>query len=249
MTFNRRYALAGLAAVVASRSARAQRPSKGSVMVFGGTGLLGAAIVKLLVPQVESVGVFLRASSKTDLLGGIKFNQAVGDLFNPSDVAVAFKSAAYRSAVVALRVKDNDIKFYEKAMTAIVAGAKMGGIGHIVHHSAVGAGENAKNFANLGWEKVPNLLDRLKDQGVGEDLLKASGIPYTIIRNARIYPETEPATGKAELTEDQTVLTPMTRADLAHLTLTCLDNPKHFGKIYHVKDSSLTWPPPGRERN
>ena len=45
-----------------------------------------------------------------------------------------------------------------------------------------------------------------------EQALRSGGVPYTIIRNARLYPAGTPSTGKAELTEDDTVLTPMTRA-------------------------------------
>ena len=54
--------------------------------------------------------------------------------------------------------------------------------------------------------------------------LRGSGVPYTIIRNARIYPPESPATGKAALTEDDSIITPMTRADLAKLTLSCVVN-------------------------
>jgi uncharacterized protein YbjT (DUF2867 family) len=114
----------------------------------------------------------------------------------------------------------------------------------VIHHGAVGAGSNAAKFAHLGWERVPGLLERLRDQGVGEDLLRASGVPFTIIRNARLYPDGTPSTGRAELTEDDTVITPMTRADLAIFTLRCLANPDCYGKVYHVRDESLGWPPP-----
>jgi hypothetical protein len=36
----------------------------------------------------------------------------------------------------------------------------------------------------------------------------------------------------------------MTRADLAIFTLRCLANPDCYGKVYHVRDESLAWPPP-----
>ncbi|MBM3514114.1 MAG: hypothetical protein FJX59_10405 [Alphaproteobacteria bacterium] len=246
---NRRTLIGNLAAMAATPGASAQEGFPHGLMVFGGTGKLGAEIIKLVKPNYPFVGVFMRGSSKTDLLDGTNLNYTIGDLFNSADVAMAFRSFLYRAAVIALRVEDNDLRFYEKAMTVIVAGAKTSGVKHIVHHSAVGAGENAQNFQDLGWEKVPGLLDRLKDQGVGEEILKASGIPYTIIRNARVYPENTPATGKAKLTTDHKVLTPMTRADLARLTVSCLEKKSHFGKTYHVRDRSLKWPPPDRQQS
>ena len=33
--------------------------------------------------------------------------------------------------------------------------------------------------------------------------------------------------------------------DLAILTVRCVGNPACHGKTYHVKDTSLPWPPPG----
>jgi len=245
MIVDRRRVLAGFAALAVS-PALAQS-NQGGVLVFGATGALGAEIVKDLIKGGNKVTAFTRPSSSRDLLKGLDVAYVTGDLFNRADVVKAFKSGNLRAAIVALRVEDNDLAFYDKAMTNIVAGAKEAGVKQIIHHSAVGAGDNAKQFANLGWEKVPNLLDRMKDQGVGEDKLKASGVTYTIIRNSRIWPANTPPTGKAELTEDNTVLHAMTRADLSRLTVGCLDNAKCFNKTYHVKDGTLSWPPPRHE--
>ena len=58
------------------------------------------------------------------------------------------------------------------------------------------------------------------------------------------YPDGTPATGKAELTRDDAVIGPMTRADLAVLTGQCLAKPDCLGKTFHVRDPSLAWPPP-----
>jgi hypothetical protein len=69
-------------------------------------------------------------------------------------------------------------------------------------------------------------------------------VAFTIIRNSRLYRDGTPSTGSAELTEDDSVLTPMTRADLARLTRDCLGKAACMGKTYHVRDPSLVWPPP-----
>ena len=244
MMLTRRSILIGSLALTAATVARAQTP--GGVMVFGGTGKLGVEIVKRLAAKGEAVTVFVRKQSKRDGLTGLKVNYAEGDLFNRDSVIEAAVAAKPRAMVVALRVMDNDVTFYVRSMINIAAAGRAAGVKQVIHHGAVGAGDNARHFTNLGWDKVPGLLDRLRDQGAGEDLLKASGLTYTIIRNARIHPETTPETGQAKLTEDQTVLTPMTRADLARLTLDCLDKPACFNKTYHVSDATLTWPPPGR---
>ncbi len=211
----------------------------------GGTGALGAEIVRLLVAQGERVTVFTRPGSDRSRLDGLDVTFVEGDLLNAPDVAAAFRNRSFDAVITAVRVETGDIHFYAKIMPPLTAEAKRAGVAQFIHSGAVGAGRNAENFTGLGWERVPGLLDRLKDQGVGEDILEASGVPYTIIRNTRLYPPGTPATGKAELTEDQTMLLPMTRADLARLTVGCLGNRECLGKTFHVRDTSLAWPPPG----
>lgn len=213
------------------------------VLVFGGTGQLGAEIVQRLVARGDSVTVFTRPGSDRTSLHGLPVHFAEGDLMQPAEVDAAFRQTDYDAVITAVRVEDGDIHFYEKGLTPLVAAARASGVTRIIHSSAVGAGRNVEKFANLGWDKVPGLLDRLKDQGIGEALVRNSGLDWTIIRNSRLYPDGTPATGKAVLTEDDTVMSPMTRADLAALTVGCLDDKACVGKTYHVSDPSLTWPP------
>jgi uncharacterized protein YbjT (DUF2867 family) len=219
-------------------------PAGREVLVLGGTGQLGAEIVRRLVKAGDRVTVFTRPGSDRSRLAGLPVAWAEGNLLNAADVAAAFRGRSIRYVVIAVRVQDADPHFYGKFLPAVAAEAKAAGVVHLLHHGAVGAGRNAEKFPNLGWEKVPGLLDRLKDQGVGEDLIRASGVPFTIIRNTRLWPDGTPATGKAVLTEDDTVINAMTRADLAALTEGCLGNLECLGKTYHVRDGSLAWPPP-----
>jgi uncharacterized protein YbjT (DUF2867 family) len=214
------------------------------VLVLGGTGQLGAEIVKLLVANGDHVTVFARASSDRSRLEGLAVNYATGDLLKEPDIAAALRAKKYDVVISAVRVQGGDIHFYEKIMGTLTAQARATGVGQIIHNSAVGAGRNAEKFKGLGWENVPGLLDRMKDQGVGEDLIRASGVPYTIIRNTRLYPDGTPPTGRAELTEDDSVIDPMTRPDLARLNMKCVGNPACLNKTYHVRDpSGLPWPP------
>jgi uncharacterized protein YbjT (DUF2867 family) len=74
--------------------------------------------------------------------------------------------------------------------------------------------------------------------------MRRSGVPYTIVRNARLYPASQPATGNAVLTKDDSVISPITRADLARLPESCIGDPRCAKKTYPVSDPSLRWPVP-----
>lgn len=239
----------GTALAVAACTGTPTSPAGREILVLGGAGQLGAEIVKLLVRNGDRVSVLVRPQTDRSRLAGLTVHYLNGDALDVAAVSAALRAKRFRVVISALRVESGDIHFYEKAMTILAAQAKATGVSQIIHHGAVGAGANAAKFADLGWERVPGLLDRLRDQGSGEAILKRSGVPYTIIRNTRLYPDGTPATGKAELTTDDTVILPMTRADLALLTARCLGNVACFNKIYHVRDASLPWPPPGSPRN
>lgn len=237
-------ALLGAATLGQGPHGNAAAPRGSQVLVIGGTGQLGAEIIRQLAMDGYRITVFARAGSDRSRLKGQPVEYIVGDLMNAQDVESAVRARRWRAVVIAARVEDADVHFYEKMLKPLTGVAKRAGVGQILHHGAVGAGQNAAKFTTLGWEKVPGLLERLADQGVGEDLIRASGVRYTIIRNARIYPDGTPSTGRAELTEDDSVITPMTRADLALFTRRCLGNRACYGKTYHVRDASLAWPPP-----
>ena len=214
------------------------------ILVLGGTGELGSEIVRLLVKQGDHVSVYVRRDSDRSKLNGLTVDFLDGNLLNQREVAVALYAKKFFAIINAVRVDDGDEHFYEKVMGNTLPAAKANGVVQILHHSAVGAGDNASQFLTLGWGRVPGLLPKLKDQGIGEMMLRRSGIYSTIMRNARLYPAGTPATGYAQLTEDTSVLTPMTRADLAQLTVSCVGNSLCYDKIYHVRDLSLVWPMP-----
>lgn len=216
-------------------------PTPRDVLVLGGTGKLGSRIVGLLVDNGDRVTVFARAESDRGRIGDLPVEYVTGDLLHETDIRAALRGRKFDIVISAVRVQTSDTHFFERYMTPLTENARAIGVTQIIHHSAVGAGTNMEQFAGRGWEQVPGLLDRLRDQGAGEDILRASGIPYTIIRNAAIYPDDTPATRTAELTEDDTALTSMTRADLALLTMQCFGNTACLNKTYHVRDPSLPW--------
>ncbi len=225
----------------------AMTPAWSDILVFGGTGQLGARIVHLLRDAGEDVTVFVRPTSDRSPLDGLGVDYVVGDLLNEADVAAAFESASYRAVIVAVRVPVSVAGFYETANRHITRYAPAAGVMQIISHGAVGAGDNMAMHPDIPWSVVPGLSERMEDRGRAEALLMNSDIGVTIIRNSRVWPNDTPSTGHAELSEDQRTLTPITRADLARFTMDCLDNLACANKIYHARDTSLSWPPPQPE--
>jgi uncharacterized protein YbjT (DUF2867 family) len=215
------------------------------VLVFGATGQLGARIVKRLVDAGEEVTVFVRPTSDRGRLSGLPVAYVVGDMMEEGDVAAAFQGRRYRVVVNAVRAPTSVAAFYDITSRHVAEFAKVSGVKQIIHHGAVGAGDNMALHPDVPWDRVPGLRARMLDHGTAEQNFLNSGIATTVIRNSRVWPDETPASGIAQLTEDQSVMTPITRVDLAAMTLQCLDNPGCGNKIYHARDDSLTWPPPG----
>ena len=88
----------------------------------------------------------------------------------------------------------------------------------------------------------------LRDKEAAEIDLMSSGIEYTIIRNFRLryQPLERQFLGTAYLTDDITVFGGISRADLAILTLSCLDGQKCRNMILHALDNGPMPPPAQR---
>lgn len=212
----------------------------GPVIVFGGTGRLGAPIVKLLVAAGEDVTVFARKDSKRDRLAGLDIDYVVGDLTDDASIARAFDTKAFKVAIdaSAQRGESSKIpKFYETITRSIVTHGKRTGVKHLIHHGSIGAGDNLK--------EVPALKDfkgtaGMIDKGMAEKVIVDGGLPYTIIRNGLIPLDPQPpATERAFLTVDRTTFGNVTRDDLAILTVDSIGNPARLNKIYHAIDPEL----------
>ena len=211
----------------------------GGVLVFGGTGRLGAPIVKLLLESGEPVTVFTRPTSDRGRLNGLNVSFAVGDLLNEDEVIKVFAGGHYRAVVDASARRGTQDIFYDKAMAHIVRGAADSGVRQIIYHSSVGAGDNMKMFPRADFSGMREVL---LAKGQAEQTLIDSGISYTIIRNGLLQPDGTPPTDNARLTEDQSIMSVVTRADLATLTVQCVDQQNCMNRIYHAVDDSYEVP-------
>ncbi len=209
------------------------------VLVLGGSGQLGARVVRLLLDQGHYVSILVRPTSDRARLENLNVAYVVGDLLDAEQVAAAIASVKPAVIINTVRAPISDLPFYKITSENIVRAAVAQDVRQIIHHGAVGAGDNMQQFPDIPWDSMDGLKDRMLDHGVAEQNFLGSGLAVTIIRNSRVWPDETPSTGKATLSEDHSVITPITRADLAILTMQCLMNSSCAGKIYHATDQSL----------
>lgn len=206
------------------------------VLVFGGTGRLGAPIVKRLVEAGYPVTVLVRPTSNRERLAGLDVTYLVGDLKDRDGMVAAMAGRQFRFVIDASAKDRGEVGFYNRSMENMLSALKDSQVQQFILHGSVGAGDNMKNFPDIPFGRMTATLQA---KGEAEDMLRGSGIPYTIIRNGRILPDGTPGTGTAELTQDHTVMANITRADLAALTMQCLGNPDCLNKTFHATDPSL----------
>ena len=132
------------------------------IVVIGGTGLIGSKLVALLRQRGQEV---LAASPDTGVntLTGEGLPKALAGAHVVVDVA---NSPSFEDAAV--------MKFFETSGRNLLAAEAAAGVRHHIALSVVGS-------------------DRLPDSGylrakvAQEDLIKASGIPYTILRSTQFF--------------------------------------------------------------
>lgn len=217
-----------------------QAGSENKVLVFGGTGQLGSAIVRELVAAGYPVTVFVRPASDRRRLEGLDVSYITGDILDAAQVSAAFSDKAFSTVVDATARGSADDEFYPTAMGHIIAGAKTGGVQQIILHGSVGAGDNIKQFPQANFGRMGSTLAA---KGRAEKLLIDSGIGYTIIRNGILLSADLPPTRTARLSTDQSLMRKVTRSDLGILTVLCVGNPDYMNGIWHAVDDSLDIPP------
>ncbi|MBT8443950.1 MAG: NAD(P)H-binding protein [Gammaproteobacteria bacterium] len=216
-----------------SMTAVAEHHDNERVLVFGGTGRLGAPIVQLLVDAGYPVTVFARPTSNRERLTGYNVRYIIGDLMDADSVVAAIDGKSFAYVIDASARGASRNAFYDTAMRNILNAVSKGEVRQFILHGSVGAGDNMEKFPDIGFERMRGVMIA---KGEAEAQLKSSGMPYTIIRNGFVKPDGTPATGTASLTEDDSVLEAVTRLDLAALTLQCLHNEECMNKTFHAVD-------------
>lgn len=214
-----------------------------SVLVFGGSGRLGAEIVRELVGEGHEVTVFLRPTSTRARLEGLPVKLIEGDARSEADVRRALASRRFDVVVNALGRSESDVEFFAITGRHIARAARASGVAHVILHSSVGVGASRAVYPTGRFAAMSDLF-RAKEIAEGE--LIDSGVTYTIIRNAILRDLPAGVRDGAELVPGETAYGAVSRQGLGRLTRECIGNPACENRIFHAVDAGLAAPGPAR---
>ena len=164
------------ATVIGVMSVSAVAATKGTVLVVG-AGKSGQPLIKILHDQGYGVRALVRDAAKAGDLGkGVII--VVGDVTKPETLPAAMKGAEYVISTIGAGIGGNTPEEVDyKGVAALADAAKAAKVKQLVLMSSIGAGDtNPETFLNKRFGMV------LMFKGKGEDHLRKSGVPYTVVR-------------------------------------------------------------------
>ncbi len=207
----------------------------GPIIVFGGNRATGLDIVKMLRERGEDVTVAVRATSNIDELKALGARTVVADALDAASVQAAFASGRYTLTVSTLGTSrgENARRPDYIGNRNVIDAAKANGVQRVVFVTVIGTGNS--------YEAAPRPARRfLKEviamKGQAEDHLRASGVPYTIIRPGGL--NDLKSTGTAVLADDPLAFSYIARRDVALLTVAAIGDPATANKTYNAYDPS-----------
>lgn len=211
--------------------------AKESILVVGGTGRVGSEIVKILANEDKDITVLSRSDNNYSRLKGLNINYMQGNVLNDKDIERVFSEKDFSVVINALAKVGNSPNPHAVGQNNLIKWSKKTGIKHFILIGSVGAGSKQSELvSDIVWSMWKDIL---QEKGKAEASLINSKLPYTIIRTGIVVYDDTPATGNAELLEDDTIVGIITRKDLAQLTGECVLNGLCINKIYHAFDASL----------
>ena len=215
--------------VVQAEIANPVGESKGLVLVAGATGGTGREVVKHLLLNDFSVRALVRNEDSARKLFGDDVTYVVADVRQPDEIIKAMKGTQYViTAIGATRGdKTNSPEFVDYGGVRNLADvAKALDIKQFVLVSSSGVTDE-DHFLNKAFNNV------LKWKLKGEDALRASGVPYTIVRPGGLVDEPG---GQAIIVFSQgdTTSGAITREDVAMVCVAALQYPAAVNKTFET---------------
>jgi uncharacterized protein YbjT (DUF2867 family) len=207
------------------------------ILVTGGTGFIGSALVQQLVAVGKPVRLLLRPSPESPHLPkGVPVEVAVSSFQDERGLRSALKGVKTVFHLVGAERKGSrsDLEGVDvESSRSLAAAARQAGVERIFFLSHLGADRSSA-------------YPVLKAKALAEHFLKNSGVSYTIFRTAPVFgPGDQFTTGLAELLrvapgiflvpgDGHSLLQPIWIDDLIACLLTALDDPASVNRLYEV---------------
>ena len=207
------------------------------ILVTGGTGFIGKALVRTLTASGFPVRILVHPSPRTpDLPKGTPVDVAVSSLNDPRGLRAAMMQVdtVYHLAGVERSGAYGDLHAVDIQGTRLV--------------SEIAAQAGVKRFfyiSHLGADRA-SAYPVLKAKGIAEEIVRRSGIDYTILRTALVYgPQDSFTTGLAQMLsaipwvflvpgDGRTLLQPIWVEDLVTSLAWALDDEGTRNETYEV---------------
>ncbi len=224
--------LFGVAAATAGAAdAPVRAPTAGLVLVVGATGRSGAALVNALKTQgFTRVRALVRDPTTARAKVGEGIELVRGDVRDPASLVAALGGVDYVVSSLGSNTFDDPANSPEKVdyegVRNLATAARTAGVKHYVQVSSLGV-TNPKHPLNR-FGKVMEW--KLK----GEAALRASGVPYTIVRPGGLGDGPGGKTGITVGQGDTMASGAIQRADVGTVCVKALGNPEAFGKTFEI---------------
>ncbi|WFP52126.1 SDR family oxidoreductase [Methylomonas sp. EFPC3] len=207
------------------------------VLVAGATGRTGVHVVQQLQGQGIKVRALVRDANKAKETLGDGVETVIADVKDPASLQGALVGA---TAVVSAIGSggdwfgDNGPEFVDYAGNKNLAlAAKAAGVQHMVLVSSMGI-SNLQHPLNRRFNNV------LIWKYLGEEALRKSGVPYTIIRPGGLKDDAVGTRGIRLTGADQAGQGTVNRADVALACVKALFNPAAQGKTFELTNTDQT---------
>ena len=147
------------------------------ILVTGANGFVGRNLVRRLQKDGTAVRALVRSAAKAARLRDLGAELVDGDISNLSSLEAAMERCEKVIHLVGIIQEAPGITFkgvHVDGTRNLLETAKKEGVRHFIYQSALGSRPNAKSqYHRTKWE--------------AEELVRASGLPFTILRPSLIY--------------------------------------------------------------
>ncbi len=207
------------------------------VVVFGATGRAGRAVALTLLVAGHQVTAFGRNREKLPAYKGVSL--VVGDALNAADVASAV--VGQDAVVVSLGDSVNPVllrlgakrttppNICEVGTANVIAAMTAASIKRLICITSYGVGDTRDRLSGAyrAWFRVLQLREQLDDKEQQEELVKASGLEWTLIQPVGLTDGAATGRWLASPTGDRKKRT-ISRVDLAAYILETLTGGRHL---------------------